>query len=56
MEQVKALEVKVAEYLETIERLTIDRDRYEKKCFKIIEELNKKNEMLARIEKIVFKK
>lgn len=56
MEEVKALELKVAEFMEKIEVLTIERDRYEKKCFRLIEDLNKKVEMLNKIEKIVFKK
>lgn len=55
MEELKALTNKVQELLITIDKLKKERDNYEKKCFELIEDINKKNKMLSQIEKIIFK-
>jgi len=55
MEEVKAMSSKVQELLLTINKIQKERDHYEKKCFELIEDLNKRNKMLSQIEKIIFK-
>jgi len=55
MEEVKALTSKVQDLLKEIETVSKERDKYEKQCFHVIDELNKKTKMLNEIQKIVFK-
>mgnify|MGYP003628278797 CR=1 FL=1 len=55
MDEIKELTSKINDYQDTITKLKVERDRYEKKCFKLVEELNYRKAMLHQIEKIVFK-
>jgi hypothetical protein len=55
MEQISILTSKIKEYESSIKKLTVERNRYEKECFKLIDELNAKRSMLNEIEKIIFK-
>tara|TARA_R100001163_G_scaffold47196_1_gene35475 strand:+ start:65 stop:262 length:198 start_codon:yes stop_codon:yes gene_type:complete len=56
MEQIAKLTSIITEMEEKIEALSKKANRYEQKCFELIEQIEIKEKMLKDIEKIVFKK
>lgn len=55
MDEVKALTSKVHEMVSQLEKITKERNKYEKQCFHLVDEVNKKDLMLNEIKKIVLK-